>query len=319
MTPQLTYSEAQTWVEHMLEEHMNQVWICTAHPNYLFSNDPRGMTFHTEEAYKEHVAEDHPEIVQQLPLLVHLSAKASSRLFTHCSFCEVTLESLALKLDKKQRTHQLVQEAMIEHIKEHLLDIALISLISLPQGPSHISTEPTVDISYHETSTTVEAEQDQFHARNRPKPGRVRTLREDLSLYSSNFYARKHQFSKDREDDQPPKYERYEAPFIPQPVNCFSANSSTSSTQPSYKPIPIEPSALASLPEQSTHQQDSSIDEANPQIATTISNQDETFKTESANTHNTSKVSISVCKATSSIRVNIISLTDKKYTGTYKP
>ena len=138
--PLQVFRTSDDWISHMQRDHMPVEWLCLAHTPSISSTEQREMAFHSEQAYKQHVREEHPNAVSltdaDLALHSHRSSRLASQILTICPFCGGLPEHLGDKTRPDQQSDA-TQRGLQKHVGEHLQSL---SLISLPWDYSDLET-----------------------------------------------------------------------------------------------------------------------------------------------------------------------------------
>lgn len=106
------------WITHVQQEHMPLRWHCTAPVH-----DP--MSFTEKENFEEHMRSHYDHLTD--PLLSRLtkhSERREARILQSCPFCGGLPEELEREFPNQQDPE--AQQAFQRHLKNHLIDIALI-------------------------------------------------------------------------------------------------------------------------------------------------------------------------------------------------
>ena len=104
----------------MQRHHMPVEWSCLAHTSGTSSNGQGEMVFQHEEAYKQHIREEHFDAKEFTETDLHMSSRLASQIFLSCPFCSLLLDDL--------EDQGVAQRALQKHVGEHLQALALCSL-----------------------------------------------------------------------------------------------------------------------------------------------------------------------------------------------
>ena len=118
--PQQLFLTSREWIYHMQRHHIPVEWSCLAHTSSTSANGQQEVVFQDEQAYKQHLEEEHSNTKSITEAELHMSSRLASQVFTICPFCSLRLEDL--------EGPGVSQRALQKHVGEHLQALALCSL-----------------------------------------------------------------------------------------------------------------------------------------------------------------------------------------------
>lgn len=164
-SPEVLFDNSKSWKQHMRYDHAPWIWRChecTAEQPAPALRSKLPLEFESEQNYILHMEQNHnpPLSTDEILALSKLGVRRRALDVTECIICGQDSSEVSLATGSGMSTASDKQEALLDHMRQHLQSLALISLPWDANGQDTNENLSEVTVEAQSTETSKEGAQD---------------------------------------------------------------------------------------------------------------------------------------------------------------